>query len=162
MLKINENNPKLVQELLATFMKFPKIMAKRRNMGQKRSEIMVLFCINKSGENEMKVSEISSMLHVKAPTVTQLVNELESKGHVERITRASDRRSVWVKVTDAGEKVIQKAEQEIQGTYSGLIEHLGEEESRRLISSLNKVYDYFSKKIEKADQEKPIGDEKNC
>jgi DNA-binding MarR family transcriptional regulator len=164
-LKIDENNPKLVQELLATFMKFPKIMAKRRNMGQKRSEIMVLFCIKKSGEAEMKVSEISSMLHVKAPTVTQLVNELESKGHVERITRSSDRRSVWVKVTEAGEKVIKKAEQEIQNTYSGLIEYLGEDESRMLIATLNKVYGYFYEKIEREEnegQEKSIGDDDRC
>lgn len=144
MLKIEDYNQKLAQELLSTFRKFPKIMVNRRKSTvQKRSEIMVLFCIKKSGETEMKVSEISRILQVKAPTVTQLVNELENRGQVERITRSSDRRSVWIKITEEGEKVIEKAEEEIRSTYSGLIDYLGEEESRMLIASLDKVYAFF-------------------
>lgn len=151
MLKIEDYNQKLAQELLSTFRKFPKIMINRRkNTVQKRSEIMVLFCIKKSGDTEMKVSEISRMLQVKAPTVTQLINELESRGQVERITRSSDRRSVWIKITEEGEKVIAKAEEEIRSTYSGLIDYLGEEESRMLIASLDKVYAFF---LERMDEE---------
>jgi DNA-binding MarR family transcriptional regulator len=146
-LKIDKNNQDLVQELLTTIRQFPKLMSKQNNTGQKRSEIMVLFCISKSGESEMKVSEISRRLHVKAPTVTQLINELESKGQVERITRSSDRRSVWIKVTPEGEKVIQKAEEEIRNTYSGLIDYLGEDETVHLIATLKKMQTYFINKI---------------
>lgn len=136
--------------MLHTFMQFPKVAGKlRRNDNQKRSEIMVLLCIKKSGQSEMKVSEISRRLHVKAPTVTQLINELEGKGYVERITRSTDRRSVWIKLTGEGELVVQKAEQEIVSLYSGLIEYLGEAESIQLIASLNKVFTYFIAQIEK-------------
>jgi DNA-binding MarR family transcriptional regulator len=148
-LKIDENNEKLVQELLMSFRQFPKMMMKRNITGQKKSEVMVLLCIKKSNKSEMKVSEISKRLHVKAPTVTQLVNELEEKGLVERITRTSDRRAVWIKVTDAGEKVIEKAEKEIHETYTGLIDFLGEDESKTLIELMNKVYSYFLEKMEK-------------
>ncbi|AGK52420.1 transcriptional regulator, marr family protein [Bacillus sp. 1NLA3E] len=154
MLKIEDYNQKLAQELLSTFRKFPKIMVNRRKSTvQKRSEIMVLFCIKKSGETEMKVSEISRILQVKAPTVTQLVNELENRGQVERITRSSDRRSVWIKITEEGEKVIEKAEEEIRSTYSGLIDYLGEEESRMLIASLDKVYAFFLKRMDEENLE---------
>ncbi|WP_051120118.1 MarR family winged helix-turn-helix transcriptional regulator [Bacillus sp. 1NLA3E] len=126
---------------------------RRKSTVQKRSEIMVLFCIKKSGETEMKVSEISRILQVKAPTVTQLVNELENRGQVERITRSSDRRSVWIKITEEGEKVIEKAEEEIRSTYSGLIDYLGEEESRMLIASLDKVYAFFLKRMDEENLE---------
>jgi DNA-binding MarR family transcriptional regulator len=146
--KIAENNEELVQELVATFRQFPKIFAKRSLVGQKRSELMVLFIIKKSGQTQMKVSEISRKLHVKAPTVTQLINELESRGQVERITSSSDRRSVWIKLTEEGDKVLQKAEQEMQKTYSGLVDYLGEEESKQLISTLNKMYAFFYEQIE--------------
>jgi DNA-binding MarR family transcriptional regulator len=153
-LKIEDYNQKLAQELLSTFRKFPKIMVNRRKSTvQKRSEIMVLFCIKKSGETEMKVSEISRILQVKAPTVTQLVNELENRGQVERITRSSDRRSVWIKITEEGEKVIEKAEEEIRSTYSGLIDYLGEEESRMLIASLDKVYAFFLERMDEGNSE---------
>ncbi len=154
MLKIEGYNQKLAQDLLSTFRKFPKIMVNRRKSTvQKRSEVMVLFCIKKSGDTEIKVSEISRMLQVKAPTVTQLINELESRGQVERITRSSDRRSVWIKITEEGEKVIEKAEEEIRKTYSGLIDYLGEEESRMLIASLNKVYAFFLERMDKENLE---------
>ena len=150
MLEIEKDNQELVQELVATFRQFPKVFAKRSLVGQKRSELMVLFIIKKSGQTQMKVSEISKRLHVKAPTVTQLVNELESRGQVERITSSSDRRSVWIQLTEEGEQVLQKAEEEMQKTYSGLVDFLGEEESKQLISTLNKMYAYF---IEKIDQQ---------
>jgi DNA-binding MarR family transcriptional regulator len=146
------NNEELVQELVSAFRQFPKMFAKQSVFGQKRSELMVLFCIKKSGQSEMMVSEISKRLHVKAPTVTQLINELESKGHVERITNASDRRSVWIKVTEVGEEIIQRAEQEIQKKYSGLVDYLGEEESKQFISTLNKMYAYFSERTEQQEQ----------
>jgi DNA-binding MarR family transcriptional regulator len=152
-LEIESNNQELVQELVTTFRQFPKVFAKRSLVGQKRSELMVLFIIKKSGQTQMKVSEISRKLHVKAPTVTQLINELESRGQVERITNSSDRRSVWIQLTEEGEKVLQKAEEEIQKNYSGLVDYLGEEESKQLISTLKKLYAFFSDKIEQQNEE---------
>lgn len=146
MLKINKNNEKLVEELLSTIRQFPKIMARQTSQTshtQKRSEIMVLFCIKKSEQGEMKVTEISRKLHVKAPTVTQLLNELESKGQVERMTRTSDRRSVWVKLTEKGEETLHLAMEQMQKTYSGLIDYLGEEETIHLIETLKKMHIYF-------------------
>ncbi|NMD71358.1 MarR family transcriptional regulator [Bacillus sp. DNRA2] len=112
-------------------------------MQQKRSELMVLFSINKSAEGEMKVSEISRYLHVKAPTVTQLINELESKGQVERITRSTDRRSVWIRLTNEGKKALQEVEKEVQAKYNGLIDYLGEQETVVFIETLKKMQEYF-------------------
>lgn len=153
MLTISDNKQELVEELITTLRKFPKIFTQRRNDQQKRSEIMVLFCINKSVEGEMKVSEISRYLHVKAPTVTQLVNELEGKGQVERITRPTDRRSVWIRLTDEGKKVLQKVNEEIQETYSGLIDHLGEKETIVFIETLKKMQAYFLHHMSEHDQD---------
>ncbi|WP_246141200.1 MarR family winged helix-turn-helix transcriptional regulator [Bacillus marasmi] len=153
MITISDNKKELVEELLTTLRQFPKIFSQRTNVGQKRSEIMVLVCINKSAEGEMKVSEISNRLHVKAPTVTQLVNELEAKGQVERITRSTDRRSVWIRMTDEGKTVLKKVEKEIQITYSGLIDHLGEQETIDFIHTLKKMQDYFLDQMKKGQQE---------
>lgn len=143
MVKIYENKQELVEELITTLRKFPKIFSQRGNMQQKRSEIMVLFCINKSADGEMKVSEISRYLHVKAPTVTQLINELESKGQVERITRSTDRRSVWIRLTDEGKRVLAEVDKEIQAKYNGLIDYLGEQETIVFIETLKRMQEYF-------------------
>lgn len=152
-LQIDKNHQELVQELLSTVRQFPKVMAKQTNLTQKRSEIMVLFSIKKSEQGEMKVSEISRKLNVKAPTVTQLINELESKGQVERITRSSDRRSVWIKLTEEGEKAILLAQEEMHTTYSGIIDYIGEEETVHLISTLKKIHAYILQKLEEEKRE---------
>lgn len=153
MFTISDNKKELVEELLTTLRQFPKVFSQRINIQQKRSEIMVLVCINKSAEGEMRVSEISKRLHVKAPTVTQLVNELESKGQVERITRSTDRRSVWIRMTDEGKKMLKEVEKEIHLTYSGLIDHIGEQETIELINTLKKMQDYFLHHLKKNDQD---------
>lgn len=149
MFKIDEKKQELISDLVSSFHQFSQFprMIRQKNIVQKKSEIMVLFCLKKSGKTEMRVSEISRMMNVKTPTITQLVNELEEKGQIERITRAVDRRSVWIKITESGEEVIKMAEQEMQNIFDGLINYLGEEESRHLIDSLNKVYSYFNNRI---------------
>jgi len=152
-LKIDKNHQDLVHEFVSTVRQFPKVMAKQKNLTQKRSEIMVLFSIKKSEHGEMKVSEISRRLNVKAPTVTQLINGLESKGQVERITRSTDRRSVWIRLTEEGEKAILLAQEEMHTTYSGIIDYLGEEETVHLISTLKKIHAYMLQKLEEEKQE---------
>ena len=76
------------QKLLQSFMQFNKAEWHQRTIaGCKPSEIRVLFCVKKgmkSDTSEMKVSEISKLLHVTSPTITQLIKGLEANGLIER------------------------------------------------------------------------------
>lgn len=119
--------------------------------GYKPSEIMLLFCIKRgveSGSCGMKVSEISQRLHVKSPTVTQLINGLEKDGLVKRNTDPDDRRAVSVILTERGEELTDKASERFSETFDGLIEFLGEEQSEQLAELLTKVFVYFKEKRE--------------
>lgn len=146
-----EMNP-IAQKLMRSFIEFNKAAWHQRTIaGCKPSEIRLLFGVRggiKPGASEIKVSEISKMLHVTSPTVTQLLKGLEVKGLIERRIDSFDRRVVGVRLTEKGEEVTRQAMQSVAHTLQGLIEYLGEEESNQLVTLLTRVFRYFSEQEE--------------
>jgi len=142
----------VAQKLLRSFMQFSKVVWHQHQyqntvQGCKPSEIRLLMVVKrgiKPGASEMKVSEISKMLMVTSPTVTQLLNGLEAEGLIERRIDPHDRRSVGVSLTAKGDEVTQLAYQSMVSRLQGLIDHLGEEESTHLAEILAKVLGYFN------------------
>jgi len=93
-----------------------------------------------------KVSELGSLLRVKTPSVTQMINGLEARGLVERAPDPEDRRSVRVRLTDEGLRVTREAEEAMRKEMEGLIGRLGEERARLLAELLGEVVEYFEEK----------------
>src|SRR5947209_11218311 len=143
------DNP-LAQKLMRAFMQFHKAEWHQRSIaGCKPSEIRVLFCIKKGikpDTSEMKVSEISKLLHVTSPTITQLLKGLEANGLIERHIDPTDRRAFGITLTEKGEKVTQQAAEAFSASLHDLIEYLGEEQSNQLAELLAKVSRYYSEK----------------
>lgn len=135
------------KELLDSFAQFRRLNWKHGAIeGLTRSEIMLLACLRRSAPDDegMKVSEISGVLRVASPTITQLVNDLEAQGYVERTMDKEDRRVVRVALTCKGQATIDKAWQTMLHSISGLVEYLGETDSQRLSELMSRVFTYFS------------------
>lgn len=92
-----------------------------------------------SAAEGLKVSEISRLLGITPPTVTQLINSLAAKGMVERQPDPSDRRVVRIRLTEQGKNITQKARDHMDASLNKLVEYLGEEESILLADLLLKV-----------------------
>lgn len=139
-------NPTM-QRLLQAFMQFRKAEWHQHAIdGCSMSEIRVLFCVRRGMEpncTPMKVSEISKMLHVTPPFITQMLKGLEAKGLVERQGDAEDRRSVHLRLTDQGVALTDQARRGFADSIQGLMEYLGEEESNQLAGLLTKMFCYF-------------------
>ena len=90
-----------------------------------------------------RVKEISRMLRVAPPSVTQQVNTLETRGYLIREMDPRDRRAVRVLLTDKGEQAVRDTVAAFQGKIDNLITYLGEEKSEQLIGLLQEVYEYF-------------------
>ncbi|MEF3306584.1 MarR family winged helix-turn-helix transcriptional regulator [Paenibacillus sp. GYB003] len=126
-------------------------MQQRAIYNQKPGEAMVLYFISenvKDGEPGLKVSDISGKLNVTSPTVSQHINHLEAQGFVERHADSADRRVVRIRLTDAGKAYIQRINEARLDMFVGLVNHLGEEESLRLVGTLRKADDYIRKRQE--------------
>lgn len=146
---MEHRNP-IAQKLLESFRQFHRLnWHQNPNVGLKTSEIMVLFSIKKRVQPDspgIKVSDISSALKVAPPTITQLINGLETNGFIERTMDKADRRAVRVKLTEKGQVTIEEASNVIFEAYNGLVEYLGEQKSNELAELLAQTFNYFSEK----------------
>ncbi|MEX1031653.1 MAG: MarR family winged helix-turn-helix transcriptional regulator [Paenibacillaceae bacterium] len=138
-----------IRSLILTFEKFAKAdWHKQTKFGIKPSEIRLLLWvkdISQQNEHGVTISEISKCLMVTSPTVTQMVKSLNHNGFIERCVDAHDRRVADIKLTAKGENVVQQASKRKVALYTGLIDSLGKEQTKQLISLLDQVYDYFDK-----------------
>lgn len=161
--QIGQEISPMVQKLMRAFMQLNRPPWHQRTVaGCKPSEIRMLFCIKRGmrpGATEMKVSEISKLLHVTSPTVTQVLKGLEGNGLIERRIDSVDRRAVGIRLTEKGEEVTRQAMCSLASKLQGLIDYLGEEESNQLIEQLSKVFRYFSEQEANVHQSQWNGDE---
>jgi DNA-binding MarR family transcriptional regulator len=143
------DNAEIAKKLMASFQRFRRVMKGPPTFADlKPSEMGLLFIIQSGCDDEpegMKVSELSSKMHVTSPSVTQLVTNLEVQGFVLRKMDPEDRRSVKVSLTDKGTLITKKAEEHLNSMLTGLVEHLGPEKSLMLTEILEDVFIYFAK-----------------
>jgi DNA-binding MarR family transcriptional regulator len=142
------DNAEVAKKLMSSFQRFRRAMKGPPAFGGlKTSEMGLLFIISNKCEGEtagMKVSELSSKMHVTSPSITQLVTNLEERGLVERKMDPDDRRSVLVNLTEKGDDITKIAEQHFLDMLQGLVEYLGQEKSVQLASLFDDVLVYFS------------------
>lgn len=109
-----------------------------------QSLLMVLVMILDLTGRAPTVSEVSNRLQITPAGVTHLVNPLEESGHIERLQDPNDRRIVRVGLTATGRRAAETLMQGVQNQLGGLVQHLGEEDSKTLIRLLSKAVEFFS------------------
>ncbi|MRN56013.1 MarR family winged helix-turn-helix transcriptional regulator [Paenibacillus monticola] len=137
-----------IDSLIEAFQQFSKMNWRTTTLwGLKPSEIRLLVSIKLGVEREGKkaqtVSDLSKLLKVTSPTITQMVNSLITQGYVVRTTDTQDRRISDITLTDKGEHLAEMAVTRGRDTFKGMIDHLGKEQSDTLMQLLNEVYSYF-------------------
>ncbi len=147
---IHTDMPTTAEKLMRSFMQFHKAGWHEHSVaGCTPSEIKVLFCVAKGMKHNNAIittSEISKLLQVTSPTVTQILKKLETNGFVERRADDIDRRVVRITLTEKGQGVAQQARAEFRASLDALIDYLGEEQSNQLADLLSRVSQYFSEK----------------
>jgi DNA-binding MarR family transcriptional regulator len=153
---MNEEANVDIKRMMETFERFFKADWRKQSfLGIKPSEIRVLLCIHNLssyGQHGVTVSEISKKLSVTSPTITQMIKSLFIHGCIERTKDLNDRRIAYIKLTDRGEQIVEKALLRYKIIFSGLIDTLGNEQSNALIKLLNQVYTYFDEASKMPDQ----------
>jgi DNA-binding MarR family transcriptional regulator len=145
---MNEDKYEHIDDLMEAFQQFARMNWRKTTLwGLKPSEIRVLVSIKKGMELEgnkgRTVSDISKLLKVTSPTVTQMVNSLIAQGYAVRTPDAQDRRISDITLTDKGAQLADMAAAKSRETFQGMIDHLGKERSETLSELLNGVYEYF-------------------
>jgi DNA-binding MarR family transcriptional regulator len=99
----------------------------------------LLAAIKRSPTGSPRMSELAEWLTLSRGGITKLVDRLEEAGYLERVSCASDRRSLQAALTPAGERMLG----EMQAAYEGELEQhlrmLTAEEAELLAAALQKV-----------------------
>lgn len=131
------------EKIYQVMQKFQKLGMNSKFAGEMpRSEIIMLkmININTSKTEGVTISTLSERLEITKSAVSQMINVLEDKGYVERITTKSDRRIVYVRLTEVGEQSLEKSLQSLLKSLNQVFEKMGEEDTETLFRLLNKLY----------------------
>ena len=142
----------LTQDLFQLMKQFPRPKLKQSSIdGLTRSEyellVMLVMSFNED-KQAFTVTEISNLLQITPAGVTHLINPLEKARYIERLPDPKDRRIVLIGLTDKGTHVAKALISEVQENLIGLINHLGEENSRTLIRLMSKSIEFFASQFE--------------
>jgi DNA-binding MarR family transcriptional regulator len=144
----NKDQLALTQELFQLMKQFPRPKLKQSSIdGLTRSEyelLVMLVMSTKDSKSAFTVTEISNLLQVTPAGVTHLINPLEEAGYIERLPDPHDRRIVRIGLTDKGTQTAENLISEVQENLIGLVNYLGEEDSKTLIHLMSKSIEFFA------------------
>lgn len=114
--------------------------------GLKPPEVGILHhlaCARKIEPLGVKITDLGKVLHVTAPSVTQLVTQLERDGKVIRRMDGQDRRAVRVLITEEGARCLEIAEERMVTQLQGLGAAMGQEKTNQLCTLLIEATTYL-------------------
>lgn len=84
-------------------------------------------------------SAIARAIELKQATITVLLNQLEASGLVTRSRDTEDRRRIWVRLTDAGHKVLEHSPDLLQSRFQKGFDRLESWEQSMIITALERI-----------------------
>lgn len=90
-------------------------------------------------EGDMTLSQLAAHVNLGTSTVNGIVDRLENKKLVVRERSLEDRRKVYVKITQAGRALIEKAPSLLQDSFAESLQILPELEQAAIALSLERV-----------------------
>jgi DNA-binding MarR family transcriptional regulator len=138
----------LTQDLFQLMKQFPRPKLKQSScdeLTRSEYELLVMLVMKIAEDNKaLTVTEISNLLQITPAGVTHLINPLEEAGFIQRLNDPNDRRVVLIGLTDKGTEMAEGLIAEVQEKLIGLVNHLGEEDSKTLIRLMSKAIEFFA------------------
>jgi DNA-binding MarR family transcriptional regulator len=142
----------LTRELFQLMKQFPNLKLKQSaiiDLTRSEYELLVILKMNVNNQKTaISVSEISNLLQITPAGVTHLINPLEEKGFIKRLPDPNDRRIVLIGLTNKGTKTAEAIIADVQREFIGLVNYLGEEDSRTFVRLMSRALEYFGSQFE--------------
>ena len=95
----------------------------------------------KESYNPMALTEVREYLSVSKAAVSQMLNSLEKRGYLTREVDVNNRRNIIVVLTEVGQEVYQKKNQEFLDRFEKVIQGIGDTDISHFIAMINKMAD---------------------
>ena len=98
--------------------------------------------------DSVRVSDISDELGLPKPGVTKTIKEMEKLGLVEKQADKTDGRVVFLKITAAGNALLDEYGDELFGELSRELGDVSDEDAETMIETVEKLYRVMRKRAE--------------
>lgn len=137
------------QELLALVGKLNKICMNQPRYEMELVSDMAAFGFLFSGnERPVRMSDVSDHLMVSRPAATQLVAKLVDHGLIERINGENDRRTVYIRPTEAGRLIFDENLEKRLCFTDRVVDRIGEDKAVTLTGLLNEFVEAITVELE--------------
>jgi len=103
-----------------------------------------LLCLHEISENEeINLSKLTKQLNLNNSAVTGIIDRLESKGFVKRIKKGTDRRTIYIELTEAGQEYVLLLFKILEGDCFFDSDKLTISQIKDINSSLDKIIKSF-------------------
>jgi DNA-binding MarR family transcriptional regulator len=99
----------------------------------------VLRILRQARESGVRTYDVAAQMVSRAPNITRLADKLEAKGLLERIRSSMDRRSIRLRLTPAGDEVLQQLDQRVSDAEVRAMRGLDQGEIGILLELLNRL-----------------------
>ncbi len=107
--------------------------------GLTQTQYNVLRILRGAGTEGLLCRQVSERMVTRDPDVTRMLDRLESRGLVTRARDRRDRRSITVRITPAGSRLVSELDAPVAALHRRQLSHLGEKNLVRLTALLEGV-----------------------
>ena len=110
-----------------------------REHGVTPQQFYTLRALAQEGPEGAPVMELGTRLPTPAPDVSRLIERLRRAGLVERRRLESDRRIAMVRLSERGERLLERIEPAVEAVHRQRLAHMSRDELERLSELLRKA-----------------------
>lgn len=126
----------------------------KHKMGMPHGEFSMMQTIRHNDKGDgVTMSELSEFSQITKPAVSQIINVLEDKGYVERVTTKKDRRIVRVSLTEEGERAVKASCEIASRKLNKVLDRMGQEDADAFLELLDKFSTIVSNYHEDEEEE---------
>jgi DNA-binding MarR family transcriptional regulator len=122
----------------ATLKVFDVFDARTRSYGLKPVEFSVLHLIGRNPN--ISHGQLCAELALLAPNLTKILQKLSKKHLIQRLRPESDKRAIYLKLSETGQQQLDELEQVITKLERDAASQLSDQELDQLIGLLQKIY----------------------
>ncbi|MGG0719819.1 MarR family winged helix-turn-helix transcriptional regulator [Robertmurraya massiliosenegalensis] len=101
------------------------------------SEAMILFEINE--QDKCTASELSEFFEFDKGYVSRIINKLNNRGLIRRVSSENDKRKKYLHITNEGENVLKELSNKASDNVRRMIEKVNNDELDSLIKSMEDI-----------------------
>ena len=103
-------------------------------------------------KKDIRISDLSDAMNLPRPGVTRTVKEMETKGYLQKLTSPDDGRVTYISITEKGEMLSRKYDQDYFSSLAPYLSEISEEEADSMIRTIGKFYQIMCDRREHYDK----------